>query len=168
MQYRNALLAFLAVPLSACIVVQEPAPPVRQPRPVPQPQPQPEPHPRPHPVACEAGGPILYREVRRPLYNDAVPHQQFTVYQTGAVKKSGESGTTCLSEPQMNGLRDALTAARMAPEPQITCKAMPHMEIHVSIDGVGAVTWKAPCSATPDAETMRGIEIARAMIGADR
>jgi hypothetical protein len=166
MQSRHALLALLALPLSACIIVQEPAPTTPAPRP--RPVPQPEPQPLPQPVVCEAAGPILYRETRRPLYNDAVPHQQFTVYQTGAVKKSGESGTTCLSEPQLNSLRGALTAARMAPEPQITCKAMPHLEIHVAIDGVGSVTWKAPCSATPDAETMRGIEIARAMIGADR
>src|SRR5688572_632499 len=145
MQSRNALLALLALPLSACIIVQEPAPaPMRRP----VPQPEPDPQPLPQPVACEAGGPVLYRETRRPLYNDAVPHQQFTVYQTGAIKKSGESGTFCLSEPQMNSLRNALTAARMAPEPQITCKAMPHMEIHVAIDGVGSVTWKAPCSAT--------------------
>ena len=163
MQSRTTLLAFLALPLSACIVVQEPVQPVRQPRPAPQPEPRPE----PEPVACDASGPILYRETRRPLYNDAVPHQQFTIYQTGAVKKSGESGTTCLSEPQMNSLRGALTAARMAPEPQITCKAMPHVELRVLIDGVGSVTWKAPCSATPDAETRRGVEIARAMIGVE-
>jgi hypothetical protein len=169
MTYRHALLAFLAAPLAACIVVQEPAPtPMPQPRPIPEPQPQPDPQPAPGPVACEPSGPILYRETRRPLYNDAVPHQQFTIYQTGAIKKSGESGTTCLSEPQLESLRGALTAARMASAPQITCKAMPYLELRVTIDAIGSVTWKAPCSATPDAETLRGIELARAMIGVDR
>ena len=164
MQSRTALLALLAFPLSACIIVQEPAPaPMRRP----VPQPEPDPQPKPQPVVCEASGPILYRETRRPLYNDAVPHQQFTVYQTGAIRKSGQSGTTCLSAPQLDSLRGALTAARMAPAPQITCKAMPHVELHVTIDGVGSVTWKAPCSASPDAETMRGIEIARALIGVE-
>jgi hypothetical protein len=167
MLYRLSLLASLALPLAACIVVQEPAP-TAMPSPRPAPAPAPRPDPAPGPIACEAAGPVLYREVRRPLFNDAVPHQQFSIYQTGAVRKSGESGTTCLTGPELDTLRGALTAARMAPPPQLTCKAMPHEEIHVTIDGVGSVTWKQPCSATPDAETMRGVELARAMIGLDR
>ena len=164
MLYRLACL----LPLTACIVVQEPAPPPPVSPPTAQPERAPEGGESKAPIACQAQGPVLYRETRRPLFNDAVPHQQFTIYQTGAIKKSGETGTRCLSEPQLQHLRASLTTARMAPPPQMTCKAMPHQELHVFIDGVGSVTWKAPCSATPDAETMHGIELARDLIGADR
>lgn len=155
-------LTTLAALLSsaACIVVTEAAP-VSAPRP---PAPGHVTPPPAEPETCRAAGPILYRETRRPLGNDAVARESLTIYQSGAFAHDRRYG--CLSEAELAELRAGLTAARLAPEPQVTCRAMPHVEITVEIDAVGAVTWRAPCSRTPDAETLRGVELARRLTDA--
>lgn len=155
MLYRLAALAALLS--SACIVVTEAAAPVSPPAPG---------HVTPPPAApatCRADGPVLYRETRRPLGNDAVARESLTIYRSGAFAHDQRHG--CLSGAQMAELEAGLTAARLAPEPQVTCMAMPHVEITVEIDAVGAVAWKAPCSRTADAETLRGVALARRITG---
>lgn len=163
MQHRTPLLlASLLASISGCVVVQ-PAPPTT-PSPAPVTRPTPPPPPAP---ACEPGGDVLYRETRRPLGNDAVPRETITIYTSGAFT-GGKRGQGCLDGREVAALRATLTAARLAPRPQVTCRAMPHVEITVEIDEVGAVTWRAPCSRTPDAETMRGVELARDLVDGDR
>lgn len=163
MLYRLAALAALLS--SACIVVTEAAAPVSPGPPghvTPRPSPSPSPPP-PRAETCRAAGPVLYRETRRPLGNDAVARESLTIYRSGAFAHDQRHG--CLSGAQMAELEAGLTAARLAPEPQVTCMAMPHVEITVEIDAVGAVAWKAPCSRTADAETLRGVALARRITG---
>ncbi len=113
--------------------------------------------------SCWNGGDVLYKETTRSLDRRGEAAGVLTIYESGAWQLEGgrREARGCLRADEVEVLEARLqTVKRQAPDSPM-CSYLPDYDTLVEVPGVGALSYRWPCSPGPDETTAAGIELAR-------